>query len=113
MSSNKFVFVGGTSTRSHEVEWSVEVQALCVRRWLDGVKAKDIFVEALSVLNESRTTSGLAPIVELPKSYTKYAASLLWGIRTRFGQRMTKNDKATLEAAAKFNIEIEKVGDAQ
>lgn len=92
----QFVYASAATVRT-KIEWPVRVQALIIKRSTEGVSAKEAFDEARLEMR----------LEELPKSYTnKNAASLLWGLKTRFLKRLNKDNpcKATLEAAQKLGL---------
>jgi hypothetical protein len=100
--STKFTFPAGAS-RGQSVSLSQDNQALIIKGKLDGRGAKDLFAEAITRHNAERAEKGL-PAQEAPESYSKHAASLMYGLMQRFAQRLGKGDAETKAAAEKVGL---------
>lgn len=80
-----YKFIAGASSR--RTKWTLELEAAVCRAAAEGLSARDAFARVAS-------EAGL----DLPPSYSKHAASLLWGLRRRIEKRCENGDEATLAA---------------
>jgi hypothetical protein len=97
--SPKFSFPTGASKGRRGINLSEDNQALLIKASLDGAgTAKSILTDAMARHNAERAKKGLEA-EEAPESYEKHAASLIYGFKQRFAQRLGKGNPATKAAA--------------
>jgi hypothetical protein len=83
---SNFKFVNG-SARGLRTQWTLAMEATVLRLATEGVSAKDAFARVAAEYS-----------IVLPPSYSKHAASLLWGMKKRVLARCEKGNAETLAA---------------